>query len=165
MKLVSATPVNFMIVKEKGSQVLMTNDAWEDIEFEAALDSGSVVHVCVPDDCPGYLLQECPGSKRGQEFHMGDGGLIRNLSQKQLDLSDNSIGSDVQSVFQIAAVTLPLMLVGKICDEGHEIIFNNVCAIVRSKEGEELCKFHFEPGGVYVAKLKLRSPAGFAGLE
>ena len=137
--------VNFMMVKEKGNQVLMTNDAREDIEFEVALESGSVVHVCVPDDCPGDFLQESPGSRRGQEFHMGDGGLIRTLGQTQLNLSDNSIGVDVQSVFQIAAVTRPLMSVGKICEEGHEIIFNSVCAIVRSKKGEELRNFHREP--------------------
>ena len=96
---------------------------------------------------------------------MGDGGLIKNLGQKQLNLHDSVVGNDVQSIFQIAAVTRPLMSVGKICDEGHEIIFNNICAVMRSKEGEEFCKFHREPGGLYVAKRKLRSPAGFAGLE
>lgn len=96
---------------------------------------------------------------------MGDGGLIKNLGQKQLNLSDSMIGRDVQSVFQIAAVTRPLMSVGRICDEGHEITFNNICAVVRTKEGEELCRFSREPGGLYVAKLKLRSPAGFAGQE
>ena len=70
----------------------------------------------------------------------------------------------MQSIFQIAAVSRPLMSVGKICDEGHEMIFNNLCAVVRSKQGEELCKFHRDTGGLYVAKLKLRSPAGFAWL-
>ena len=134
-------PVNLMLVKEQGfDQVLMANDAWEDIESEVALDSGSVVHVCAPGDCPGYLLQESPASKRGQEFQMGDGGrgLIKNLGQKQQHLSDSSIGGDVQSVFQIAAVTLPLASVGRICDEGHEITFNNICAVVRTNEGEEV---------------------------
>jgi hypothetical protein len=96
---------------------------------------------------------------------MGDGGLIKNLGQTQLNLSDSSVGNDVQSIFQIAAVTRPLMSVGKICDERHEILYNNICAVVRSKEGEELCKFHREPGGLYVAKLKLRSPTGFAKLK
>ena len=33
-------PINLMMTVEKGGQVLMTNDAWEDIEFEVALDSG-----------------------------------------------------------------------------------------------------------------------------
>ena len=71
----------------------------------------------------------------------------------------------MQSVFQIAAVTRPLMSVGRIRDEGHEITFNNKCFVARTKEGEELCKFTREPGGLYVAKLKLRSPAGFARQE
>ena len=85
---------------------------------------------------------------------MGDGGTIANLGQKQFNSTDNSVGNDLRSVFQIAAVTRPLMSVGKICHEGHSITFNN--------EGEELFRFHREgPGGRYVAKLKLRSPLGF----
>ena len=96
---------------------------------------------------------------------MGDGGEIANLGQKQLNLTDDALGSDVQSVFQIAAVTRPLMSVGKICDEGHEVTFSNICAVVRNKDGTELCKFHRDSGGLYVAKLKLRNPLGFARQE
>ena len=69
------------------------------------------------------------------------------------------------SVFQIAAVTRPLMSVGKICDEGHNITFDAVMAIVREKGGEEICRFHRTPGGLYVAKMKLHSPTGFARQE
>ena len=140
---------------------MAASDAWEDLEFEVALDSGSVVHVCSLGDCPGYLLQDSPGSKVGQRFLMGDGGEIPNLGQKSLNLSDDALGSDVQSVFQIAAVTRPLMSVGKICDEGHEVTFSNTCAVVRNKDGNELCKFHRDSGGLYVAKLRLRNPLGF----
>ena len=64
---------------------------------------------------------------------MGDGGTISNLGQKQLNLADNVVGSDVQSIFQVAAVTRPLMSVGKIRDEGHNITFDNVCAVVRTR--------------------------------
>ena len=78
-------------------------------------------------------------------------------------MSDPSIDSDVQSIFHIAAVARPLMSAGKICDKGHEITFNQVMAVVRNKDGDELCRFHRAPGGLYVAKLKLRSPAGFGG--
>ena len=76
---------------------------------------------------------------------MGDGGTIANLGQKQLNLTDNSVGNGLQTVFQIAAVTRPLMSVGKICDEGHSITFNNICAVVTSKHGDELCRFHRRP--------------------
>ena len=96
---------------------------------------------------------------------MGNGSEILNLGQKQLNLTDPGADRGLQSVFQIAAVTRPLMSVGKICDEGHEITFNAVMAVVRHKEGSELCRFHRNAGGLYVAKLRLRSPAGFGGQE
>ena len=58
------------------------------------------------------------------------------------------------------------MSVGMICDEGHNITFDNICAVVRSKHGQELCSFHREPiGGLYVAKLKLKSLGGFGRQE
>ena len=53
---------------------------------------------------------------------MGDGGTIPNLGQKSLNLSDD--GRNVQSVFQIAVVTGPLMSVGRICDEIHKTTFD-----------------------------------------
>ena len=56
---------------------------------------------------------------------MGDGGTI-----------------PIESVFKIAAVTRPLMSVGRICDEGHTVTFDDVVAVVRSKEGLELRMFH-----------------------
>ena len=80
---------------------LLVNEAqeWEDIEFEVALDSGSVVHVCSLTDCQGYRLGESPGGRRCQAFQIGNGGEIPNLGQSQLNLSDNAIGRDIQSVF------------------------------------------------------------------
>ena len=120
--------------------------------------------MCAPDDCPGYRCEDSPGSRRGQEFLVGDGGTIPNLGQSRLNLSDDS--KDIQSIFQLAAVTRPLMSVGKICEEGHSITFNNVMAIVNSKDGEELCRFHRKDGGLYVAKMKLRNPdSPFGGQE
>ena len=96
---------------------------------------------------------------------MGDGGEIPNLGQSQLNLSDDVVGRDIQSVFQIAAVTRPLMSVGRICDEGHRVTFDNVMAVVSDKDGGEICRFHRNNGGLYFDKLKLRSPAGFGRQE
>ena len=155
-------PVNILTVADP-QEILVNTAVREDIEFEVAFDSGSVVHVCAPSDIPGYMLGESACSRRGQEFLMGDGGTIPNLGESRLNLSDN--GKDLQSVFQSAAVTRPLMSVGRICDQGHRIEFDAVCVVVRSKEGTELCKFERQPGGLYVAKLKTRNPAGFGGQE
>ena len=68
--------------------------------FEVALDPGAVIHVCAPTDCPGYALTESPGSRRGQEFLMGDGGTIPNLGQKALNLLDESVGRET---FQVSS--------------------------------------------------------------
>ena len=95
---------------------------------------------------------------------MGDGGTIPNLGESQLNLSDGD-GKDLKSVFQIAAVTRPLMSVGRICDQGHNITFDSVMAVVRDSDGTELARFSRQNGGLYVAKLKLRSPAGFGRQE
>ena len=94
---------------------------------------------------------------------MGDGGKIPNLGQKQINLTDPSLDSDVQSIGQIAAVTRPLMSGGTTCHEAHDITFNQLVAFVRNRDGDELCRSHRASGGLYVAKLKLTSPAGFGG--
>ena len=147
--------IELLSVREE-DQIFLTNGSWEDLEFEVALDSGSVVHVCASADCLGYGLQESPGSRSGQQFLMVGGGDIPNL----VILSDPGFDGDVQMIFQIAAVTRPFVSVSKICDEGHEIFFNQVMAFVRNKDGDELCRFSRFHGGLYMAKFKFRRLAG-----
>ena len=64
---------------------------------------------------------------------MCDGGFIANLGQSQLTLSDTAVGRNIGPVFPIAAVTRPLMSVGRICDEGRSITFDAVMAVVHAK--------------------------------
>ena len=78
---------------------------------------------------------------------------------------DEGLGKTITSIFQIASVTRPLMSVGRVCDEGHNVTFDAEKAIVRSAANEELCRFVRTPGGLYVAKLKLKNPMGFARQE
>ena len=37
----------------KGDSAILSNEEWQDVEFEVALDSGSQDHVCDELDCPG----------------------------------------------------------------------------------------------------------------
>ena len=55
------------------------------------------------------------------------------------------------------------MSVGRICDNGNEVLFTADKAIVRGTDGTELCTFTRTNGGLYVAKLKLTSPFGRQG--
>ena len=120
---------------------ILVNEAegeWQDVKFEVALDSGSIVNVCHPDDCPGYVIQESVGSKRGQNFIVGDGGKLANLGEWNLNLEapkDDNNSSKVSAIFQVAKVTRPLMSVGRMCDEGHTVTFDTDKAIVKNPAG------------------------------
>ena len=150
-------PVNLFTIQDDPTAVLLADSAWQDVEFEVALDSGAVVHVCSEFDTPGYLLQESPGSRVKQNFVMGDGGKTPNLGQKSLNLEDGA--NNFQSIFQIAAVTRPLMSVGRICDNDNEVTFSKTKAVVRDKDGQDVCTFQRQPGGLYTARLKLKAPS------
>ena len=53
-----------------------------------------------------------------------------------------------------------LMSVGKICDNGMEILFDEKRAVVRDKsDGSELCVFERKPGGLYIGKFRLKAPS------
>ena len=117
---------------------------WVEVEFEVALDSGAIVHVCHDDDTPGYVLQESAGSKRQQHFTVGDGGRLPNRGEKRLNLAAPKSGGgmgEILTVFQIANVTRPLMSVGRICDKGMKATFDSKCAIITDQNNREVCRF------------------------
>ena len=66
--------------------------------------------------------------------------------------------SSVQSIFQVAKVTRPLMSVGHICDQGLHVIFDKTHAVVRDKDNIEVCRFERSESGLYTAKMKLKAP-------
>ena len=89
---------------------------------------------------------------------MGVGGKLANAGQKVLKLANTELGTEISSTFHIANVTRPLMSVGKICDEGMTVTFSKTSAVVQDKEGRTVCKFERQAGGLYIAKMRLRSP-------
>ena len=101
--------VNLCETEGPTSEVNVSED-WCDVEFEVALDSGSQDHVCDEADTPGYVLENSPGSDRGQCFVVGNGGRLPNMGQKILNLEPEADESTkLQSCFQIDRVTRPLI--------------------------------------------------------
>ena len=82
-----------------------------------------------------------------------------NEGQIQLNMESGNVL--LQSVFQVAGVTRPLISVGRVCDYGLKCIFDEEKALVVDKDGEKICRFE-RRGGLYVARLKLKSPEPFA---
>ena len=162
---VLANPFVALFETDDNEPQVLSNTTWVDVEFDVALDSGSQEHVCDEVDCPGYMLEDSPGSSRGQCFIVGDGGRLANRGQMRLNMQPlNDSNQPLQSIFQIAKVTRPLMSVGKTCDNGMEILFTEERAVVRDKrDGSELCVFERKPGGLYIWKFRLKAPSpGFA---
>ena len=141
-------------------EVLVSSAEWVDVEFEVALDSGSTDHVCHSGDVPGYLVEASPGSKAGQNFVVGNGAKVPNDGQVNLMLQGGEANSSTMSLtFQVAKVSRPLMSVGRLCDAGMDVLFKKDCANVLSASGAVILSFERQPGGLYVAKLKLKRPS------
>ena len=145
---------------EMPAEVLVSSAEWVDVEFEVALDSGSTDHVCHSGDAPGYLVEASPGSKVGQGFIVGNGARVPNDGQVHLSLQGGDAhGNTMSSTFQVAAVSRPLMSVGRLCDAGMDVLFKKDRAEVLSAGGAVILSFERQPGGLYVAKLRLKRPS------
>ena len=146
-------------------EILAAFDQWVDSDIEITLDSGCCEHVMDLDDAPGYgaFVMESAGSKRKQNFIVGNGARVPNEGQLSLNLECDE--GRVKSVFQIAEVTRPLMSVSKVCDQGMRCVFEETHALVIDKKsGKEVLRFE-RHGGLYVAKMRLKRPEGFVGQE
>ena len=135
-------PLSLFEIFGVSEPLVVAGDSWSDLEFEMALDSGAVVYVCSLEDCPGYSLSNSPleaGAGRSSSWLTAGRSCVLCSKSPQSPAPHD---------------------LGNICDEGHNITFDAVQAVVRDKVGAELCKFHRTPGGLYVAKMKLRNPAG-----
>ena len=134
------------------------------IDFDVALDSGCVGHVCADTDAPGFKIAPSAGSTRGQTFVVGNGDKIANQGQVALPLESevNSQVNHVGAIFQVAKVTRPLMSVSRICDSGFTCHFNKQQGVVKDTSGKVVCVFH-RRGGLYICNMKMRSPLGGPG--
>ena len=99
------------------------------------------------------------GSRRGQNFVVGNGQKVPN--EGEINLNMECEGVPLQSTFQVAEITRPLMSVGRVCDQGLTCTFDKEKAVIADKDKAVLCTFA-RMGGLYVARLKLKSPELFA---
>ena len=148
-----------MIVTDDGAGDEALLGDWEDLEIEITLDSGCVDHVMDAAEAPGYCILESAGSKRKQNFVVGNGQRCPNKGEMHLNMEAfvGSMAYPIKSVFQIADITRPLMSVSKICDQGLQCIFMADKAVVKNAKNETVCEFQ-RRGGLYVATMRLKRP-------
>ena len=140
---------------------------WVDTEIEVCLDSGCCDHVMDLQDAPGYqaYLVESPGSKRKQQFVVGNGERVPNEGQLVLNLESDvdKCTRKLQSTFQVAEVTRPLMSVSKICDQGLRCLFDDQEALVCDKVSGKVLVTFKRHGGLYITRMRLKPPEGLPG--
>ena len=114
-----------------------------EVLFEAAPDSGAGEHVASPGSAPGYRLEESWGSRVCQNFVGAGGHKMKNKGQMKLLLKaeDGKKGKEIRTTVQCADVTRPLLSVSKICGAGMTVTFDSERAIVKDKDGKEVCRF------------------------
>ena len=134
---------------------------WVDVELDITLDSGCCDHIVDLADAPGYnaVLEPSPGSLRKQGFVVGNGSRVPNQGQVRLCMGskeENGIG--MQSIFQVAEITRPLMSVSRICDQDMVCIFAKDHARVENAEGKTVARFERD-GGLYTCTMRLKRPS------
>ena len=152
--------------------ITMDNDAavypveqWRETDIEITLDSGACDHIMDAEDAPGYVVEPSVGSRRGKCFTVGNGARVPNEGQMRASMEAEAQSGDrprIQSTFQVAEISRPLMSVSKICDQGYGCLFTKEGAQVLDQEGKEICKFG-RSEGLYVSTMKLKPPEPFRG--
>ena len=155
-----------MLMEEVGGSTYTTDllnvEDWRDLEVEMVLDSGCCAHIMdATQDAPGYQIRESDGSRQGRGFVVGNGERIPNEGEVRLNLeapSGEVRAQSLQSTFQTARVTRPLMSVSQICDHGYRCIFDKDKALV--VDSQMNTKFICERrGGLYMSPMKLKAPS------
>ena len=155
-----------LVITEEDGEALVGDGDWVDCEIDLTLDSGCVDHIIDLGDCPGYeaFMVESAKSKRKQGYIVGNGARVPNEGEVCLNLEHDphGFGNLIKSTFQVAEVTRPLMSVSRICDLGMECRFKHDEALVVNEQGKTVARFARQ-GGLYIARMRLKPPEGFAG--
>jgi hypothetical protein len=128
--------------------------------LEMTVDSGAsdtVVnrsHVLIGEVTPSE------GSRRGLKYVAASGQAMYNEGEKTVEV-ESTEGHLCSLKMQVSQVNKPLLSVSKVCDHGHEVVFNKDDGkIVNCKTGQEI-KFRREDG-VYRLQLRvMKDQSGF----
>ena len=93
-----------------------------------------------------------------QKFVVGNGERVKNKGQIELIMkSKDDNGLLMNSVFQVAEITRPLISVSRICDQDMLCILEKNHARVLDADGNIVARFERD-GGLYTCTMKLRRP-------
>ena len=154
---------------DEGDQLLATTE--HEVTVEVAQDSGCVCHVCCPEQLPGSAIVTKPADGKLRRLVAANNTPIQNHGITNVIMQQDD-GSELGGSFQVADVSRPLHSTSQICDsesrrcpEGHEVLFTRKTSIVVPagalsrflKHCRKIAEYP-RKGGLYVAKMKLKTP-------
>ena len=86
-----------------------------------------------------------------------------NRGEKLLPIQAGN-GMDCALRMQVTDVKRALLSVGKVCDSGHEVVFQKDGGWIRHKESGQIFNF-VRADGVYRMEVSVLNELGFKGLE
>jgi hypothetical protein len=148
------------ILTSEEDLAVMAMEDFVETDLLLTLDSGCCDQILDMADARGYacVLHPSAGSQRGQKFVVGSGERVSNRGQIKLRMkSKDESGFLMNSVFQVAEITRPLMSVSRICDQDVVCVFEKDHARVLDPNGNVVARFERD-GGLYTCTMKLRRP-------
>jgi hypothetical protein len=125
------------------------------------MDSGAAETVTNQAEAPEYDVLVPHGPERNTQYILPSGELIPNRGEKHVKVRTKE-GAKCLIRMQVTDVRKSLMSVGKVCDEGHRVIFEQKGGYIEHIETGDKTKF-WRKGGVYVLDVELEPNSGFRG--
>ena len=126
-----------------------------DLVIEVVADSGASDHIVSPTNIPWIEITPSRASRNGGGYVTASCDRIGNEGQCALQLEVADGENAANSVFQVAQVTRNLMSIGRICDNGNEVLFTKDKGVVTGKDGKAIVTFT-RGKGLHVATLTAR---------
>ena len=128
-------------------------------ELWLTIDSGSAENVISKRQASHVPIRPSQGSIAGVQYATADGTTMYNYGEKAIKVLTEE-GSRCTLKMQVTDVTKPLMSVSKICDAGHEVVFNKSGGVIKSIETGQETRF-IRVNNVY--RLRVTAPFGGQG--
>ena len=153
----------------EADQLLATTE--DEVTVEVAQDSGCVCHVCCPEQLPASAIVQKPANGQMRRLVAANNTPIENYGNTQVVMQQDD-GTELGGSFQVADVSRPLHSTSQTCDsksrrcpDGHEVLFTQkTCIVVPAGALSRFLKHcrrvaeYPRKGGLYVAKMKLKTP-------
>ena len=119
------------------------------------MDSGAANHVC--DPTRHFIDFKLHIDRPGRKFVTATGQVVPNMGEKHTRVC-TSEGSVCNVTFQCATVDMPVLSTRKLCESGHEVLYQRNGGIIIDIKSGQTTKFVMR-AGVYYLKLRVLRPA------